>query len=92
MAGIMGIPNPASYVSSKHAVVGLTREMAMEVGHLGIRVNAVAPGMIRTPMTEVMFQDPEDERRIRGSHSAGKAGRKKSPQRSSSLPPTRQAW
>jgi meso-butanediol dehydrogenase / (S,S)-butanediol dehydrogenase / diacetyl reductase len=57
MAGIMGIPDRASYVSSKHAIVGLTREMAMEVGALGIRVNAVAPGMIRTAMTEVMFQD-----------------------------------
>jgi meso-butanediol dehydrogenase/(S,S)-butanediol dehydrogenase/diacetyl reductase len=45
MAGIMGIANRASYVSSKHAVVGLTREMTMEVGHLGIRVNAVAPGI-----------------------------------------------
>jgi NAD(P)-dependent dehydrogenase (short-subunit alcohol dehydrogenase family) len=75
MAGIMGIPNRASYVSSKHAIVGLTREMAMEVGQLGIRVNAVAPGMIRTPMTEVMFQDPEDERRIRASHPIGREGR-----------------
>jgi meso-butanediol dehydrogenase/(S,S)-butanediol dehydrogenase/diacetyl reductase len=74
-AGIMGIPNRASYVSSKHAIVGLTREMAMEVGELGIRVNAVAPGMIRTPMTEVMFQDPEGERRIRAVHPIGRAGR-----------------
>jgi NAD(P)-dependent dehydrogenase (short-subunit alcohol dehydrogenase family) len=74
MAGIMGIPNRASYVSSKHAIVGLTRAMAMEVGPLGIRVNAVAPGMIRTPMTEVMFQDPEDERRIRASHPIGWEG------------------
>jgi meso-butanediol dehydrogenase / (S,S)-butanediol dehydrogenase / diacetyl reductase len=69
-----GHSNRASYVSSKHAIVGLTREMAMEVGPLGIRVNAVAPGMIRTPMTEVMFQDPEDERRIRASHPIGREG------------------
>jgi len=75
MAGIMGIPNRASYVSSKHAIVGLTREMAMEAGPLGIRVNAVAPGMIRTPMTEVMFTDPEGERRISAVHPVGRAGR-----------------
>ena len=75
MAGIMGISNGVSYVSSKHAIVGLTRAMAMEVGLLGIRVNAVAPGMIRTPMTEVMFQDPEDERRIRASQPLGREGR-----------------
>jgi meso-butanediol dehydrogenase/(S,S)-butanediol dehydrogenase/diacetyl reductase len=75
MAGIMGIPNRASYVSSKHAIVGMTREMAMEAGPLGIRVNAVAPGMIRTPMTEVMFQDPEGEQRIRAVHPVGRAGR-----------------
>ncbi len=75
MAGIMGIPNRASYVSSKHAIIGLTRALAMEVGPLGIRVNAVAPGMIRTPMTEVMFQDPDDERRIRASQPLGREGR-----------------
>jgi meso-butanediol dehydrogenase / (S,S)-butanediol dehydrogenase / diacetyl reductase len=75
MAGIMGIPNRASYVSSKHAIIGLTRAMAMEVGPSGIRVNAVAPGMIRTPMTAVMFQDPEDERRIRASQPIGREGR-----------------
>jgi meso-butanediol dehydrogenase/(S,S)-butanediol dehydrogenase/diacetyl reductase len=74
VAGIMGIPNRASYVSSKHAIVGLTREMAMEVGPLGIRVNGVAPGMIRTPMTEAYFQEPEGESRIRAYHPVGRAG------------------
>jgi meso-butanediol dehydrogenase / (S,S)-butanediol dehydrogenase / diacetyl reductase len=74
MAGIMGIPKRASYVSSKHAVSGMTREMAMEVGPLGIRVNAVAPGMIRTPMTEVMFQDAESESAINKVHPVGRAG------------------
>lgn len=75
MAGIMGVPNRASYVSSKHAVSGMTREMAMEAGSLGIRVNAVAPGMIRTPMTEVMFGDEEGARRIRAVHPIGREGR-----------------
>jgi meso-butanediol dehydrogenase/(S,S)-butanediol dehydrogenase/diacetyl reductase len=75
MAGIMGIANRASYVSSKHGVVGITRGMAIELGPIGIRVNAVAPGMIRTPMTEVMFQEPDGERRIRASHPIGREGR-----------------
>jgi meso-butanediol dehydrogenase / (S,S)-butanediol dehydrogenase / diacetyl reductase len=74
VAGIMGIPNRASYVSSKHAIVGLTREMAMEVGSFGIRVNGVAPGMIRTPMTEAYFQEPEGESRISAYHPVGRAG------------------
>ena len=75
VAGIIGIPRRAPYVSAKHAVVGITREMAMEVGPLGIRVNAVAPGTVRTPMTEVMFQDPDEAARIRASHPIGREGR-----------------
>lgn len=75
MGGIMGVPNRAAYVSSKHAVSGITREMAMEVGVLGIRVNAVAPGMIRTPMTEVMFVEAEGPERIAKVHPIGREGR-----------------
>ena len=74
LAGIMAVPNRAPYVSSKHAVAGLTRAMAIELGKAGIRVNAIAPGMIRTPMTAVMFEDPENERRIRESHALGREG------------------
>jgi NAD(P)-dependent dehydrogenase (short-subunit alcohol dehydrogenase family) len=68
------VPNRAPYVTSKHAVVGLTRAMAIELGTSGIRVNAITPGMIRTPMTAVMFVDPENERRIRASHALGREG------------------
>lgn len=75
VGGMMGVPNRASYVSSKHAVVGLTREMAMEVGKQGIRVNAVAPGMIRTPMTEPMFVEQGGTERIRAVHPIGREGR-----------------
>lgn len=74
LAGIMAVPNRAPYVSSKHAVAGLTRAMAIELGKAGIRVNAIAPGMIRTPMTAVMFEDPENECRIRESHTLGREG------------------
>jgi len=52
VAGITGAPGLGSYDASKHAVVGLTRTAALEVGMIGIRVNAVCPGIIRTPMLE----------------------------------------
>jgi len=74
LAGVTAVPNSAPYVTSKHAVVGLTRAMAIELGTAGIRVNAITPGMIRTPMTAVMFEDPESERRIRKSHALGREG------------------
>jgi NAD(P)-dependent dehydrogenase (short-subunit alcohol dehydrogenase family) len=43
IAGLTGFKNNSAYVASKHAVVGLTRSVAKEVGNIGIRVNAVAP-------------------------------------------------
>ncbi|EYS91859.1 short-chain dehydrogenase [Cupriavidus sp. SK-4] len=74
-AGIMGVPNRLGYVASKFGVSGITRSMAVELGPFGIRVNAVAPGMIRTPMTEVMFEDPDNARRIRAAHPIGREGK-----------------
>jgi meso-butanediol dehydrogenase/(S,S)-butanediol dehydrogenase/diacetyl reductase len=74
VAGIRGVPNRLAYSASKYGVVGITQTMAVELGPLGIRVNAVAPGMIRTPMTEVMFADPENVKRIRAAHPIGREG------------------
>ncbi len=71
-AGLMGVPNRAAYVAAKHGIVGLTREMAMELGPLGIRVNAVAPGSVRTPLTERYFSDPELVDRLNRSHPLGR--------------------
>lgn len=53
VAGISGAPQIGIYSASKHAVVGLTRTAAKEAGASGIRVNAVAPGVIETPLTNV---------------------------------------
>jgi 3-oxoacyl-[acyl-carrier protein] reductase len=48
--GLMGNPNNSSYASTKAALVGLTRQMAADYGPKGIRVNAVAPGVIQTAL------------------------------------------
>jgi NAD(P)-dependent dehydrogenase (short-subunit alcohol dehydrogenase family) len=73
-AGIRGVPNRLPYAASKYGVVGITQTMALELGSFGVRVNAVVPGMIRTPLTEVMFKEPENVRRIRASHPIGREG------------------
>jgi meso-butanediol dehydrogenase/(S,S)-butanediol dehydrogenase/diacetyl reductase len=73
-AGIRAVPNRLAYVASKFGVIGATQTAALELAPLGIRVNAVAPGMIRTPMTATMFADPANVERIAASHPIGRAG------------------
>ncbi len=73
-AGIRGVANRIGYVASKFAVTGMTYTMTLELAPRQIRVNAVAPGMIKTPLTEYMFQDPENAARIAASHPIGRAG------------------
>ena len=73
-AGIRAVPNRLSYVASKFGVVGITQTMALELASLDVRVNAVAPGMIRTPMTEPMFEDPANVEKMRAAHPVGRTG------------------
>ena len=51
-AGLVGVPYNAAYTASKHGVVGLTRSLALEFSKEGVRVNAVCPGGVKTPMLE----------------------------------------
>jgi meso-butanediol dehydrogenase / (S,S)-butanediol dehydrogenase / diacetyl reductase len=51
-AGLVGIAYSAAYAASKHAVVGLTKSLAIELAAQGVRVNAICPGQVNTPMTQ----------------------------------------
>lgn len=58
VAGLVGARNRSLYVATKHAVVGLTRAMALELAPHGIRVNAVCPGLVNTPLAADLMADP----------------------------------
>ena len=65
-----------AYTASKHAILGLTRALATELGPLGITVNCVQPGVIVTGMTQPMFDDrPEAEIYYRSRIPLGRLGR-----------------
>jgi NAD(P)-dependent dehydrogenase (short-subunit alcohol dehydrogenase family) len=56
--GMVGMAGRPAYTASKAALINLTRTLALEWASRGIRVNAVAPGPIRTPFTEPIRRDP----------------------------------
>jgi NAD(P)-dependent dehydrogenase (short-subunit alcohol dehydrogenase family) len=87
VAGLVGLVGPASmadlpveagagaYTAAKHGVVGLTRQFALTYARRGVRVNAIAPGYIYTPMTEFATSLPEFERHLESLHPMGRLGR-----------------
>lgn len=58
--GIVGNPGLGPYHATKHGVLGLTKSAALENAKKGIRINAVCPGLIMTPMIDAMVQDKPD--------------------------------
>src|SRR2546426_5315754 len=69
--GVLPVGMTDAYAASKGAVAALTRSMAPGCGLLGIRVNALAPGYVDTPLTAVIFGDPSLREAIAKEHATG---------------------
>ncbi len=75
IAGLVGFPGASVYVASKHAVLGLTKSVALEVAKQGIRVNAVSPAAIDTGMLDRFTgNDPAQKAAFGGMHPIGRYG------------------
>jgi len=75
VVGEIGMAGASIYVASKHAVNGLTRSAALETAKMGIRVNAVAPGTVNTPMTDRFTGgDKNIQSSIASAHPVGRTG------------------
>jgi len=74
VVGLIGIRRNISYVAAKHGVVGLTRAAALEYAGTGIRINAVCPGYVRTPIL-LLDAMPEMERHYLSAEPMGRLGR-----------------
>jgi NAD(P)-dependent dehydrogenase (short-subunit alcohol dehydrogenase family) len=76
IGGLIGLPGRAAYHASKHGVIGLTRSAALEYAARGIRINAVCPGTIETPMVaEMLAKEPEAMAEILKQQPIGRLGR-----------------
>ncbi|MCE3288513.1 MAG: hypothetical protein K0R83_525 [Caulobacter sp.] len=74
VAGLTAVPGRAAYIASKHGVVGLTRALAFDLGAHGIRVNAVAPGSVETPLTAGLLARPGAREATAKRHPIGRHG------------------
>lgn len=84
LVGLVGAAPPESasdvqagagaYVAAKHGVVGLTRQFAVTFGPFNVRVNAICPGYIETPMTAGMREIPEAQQFLERQHPMGRLG------------------
>jgi len=75
IAGLSGGRLGAAYYASKHGVVGITKAAAMEYADKGVRINAVAPAVIQTPMADrAFFHDPAISARVTALHPVGRTG------------------
>ena len=76
IAGLVGATGNPAYVASKHGVVGLTKGAAVQYAQVGIRVNAVCPGTIETPMVRnLVTSDPSMQSVVEGLQPMGRIGK-----------------
>jgi NAD(P)-dependent dehydrogenase (short-subunit alcohol dehydrogenase family) len=76
LGGLVGLPNRAAYHASKHGVIGMTRSAAMDYAPRGIRINAICPGVIDTPMVSDMLEgQAEAMKEIMRDQPIGRLGR-----------------
>lgn len=74
--GVTGFPGQAAYIACKHGVIGLTRTAALDYAQQGIRINAICPGAIKTPMAEELIRrNPAIETEIVKSIPVGRLGK-----------------
>lgn len=73
LGGLVGLPGRAAYHATKHAVIGLTKSAALDVAAEGIRVNAICPGCVDTPMSDGI--DPEAMKSFLNEQPIGRMGR-----------------
>lgn len=67
-------PGSGAYIAAKHGVAGLTKQYAVTFGRFGVRVNAIAPGYIKTAMTAEMREEQDGEEFLIGLHPLGRLG------------------
>jgi len=77
IAGLVGFAMAPVYVASKHAVIGLTKSIALEYAKQNVRVNAVAPGSIETRMLRDFASAPEVRQMLEAGHPMGRIGQPK---------------
>ena len=76
LGGLVGLAGRATYHATKHGVIGLTKSAAMDYAPLGIRINAVCPGVIATPMsTDMIENQPDSMKEIMRDQPIGRPGR-----------------
>jgi NAD(P)-dependent dehydrogenase (short-subunit alcohol dehydrogenase family) len=73
LGGLVGLPGRAAYHATKHGVIGLTKSAALDVAAEGIRVNAVCPGCIETPMGDAI--EPDAMKAFLKNQPVGRMGR-----------------
>jgi NAD(P)-dependent dehydrogenase (short-subunit alcohol dehydrogenase family) len=74
VGGLIGLARRPAYTAAKHGVVGLTKSLARDLAPAGVRVNAICPGLIRTPLTEQYFVEAAFEEGLRTVVPQGRPG------------------